>query len=82
MFTQIFLQAAAAFEPISLDFNRVKDVKNVKRDEVSRRYNRGDIESRGIVDVDTINDLSDAYLVYLLVGSNNDVVEVALFFNI
>jgi hypothetical protein len=54
LLSQVFIQAAAAFEPISFDFNRVEDARNVKRDEVSRVFKsgyRGDIMKRDVVDV-------------------------------
>lgn len=81
LFTQIFLQAAVAFEPISLDFKRVGDVRNVKRNEESRLFNRGHNEEKVIVDADILRSLSYAYPIYLLVGSNNDEVEVLLDFS-
>ena len=60
LFTQIFLEVAAAFEPISLDFNRVEDPRNKR-----------DIEARGFLNVDEL----EVDHIYLLVGSNNDVVK-------
>jgi len=76
--SQIFLQAAAAFEPISFDFNIVENASIVKRDEASRGFKsgyKGDIMKRGFLDVN-IWSKPYKYVISLGVGSNNEVVNV------
>jgi len=78
LLSQIFLQAAAAFELISFDLNIVEDARNVKRDEVSRGFKsvyRGDIMKRDVVDVNLWSK-PFIYAISLGIGSNNEVVNV------
>jgi Eukaryotic aspartyl protease. len=78
LLSQVFIQAAAAFEPISFDFNRVEDSRIVKRDEVSNGFEsdyRGDITKRDFVDVN-IWSMPFIYVISLGVGSNKEAMKV------
>ena len=81
--SQIFLQAAAAFEPISFDINIVEDASLVKRDEASRGFKsgyKGDIMKRGL-DVNIWFQPINLYVISLGVGSNKEVVNVVYDFS-
>lgn len=74
LFTWIFLQAAAGFEPISLDYNwRIWETLRETKNPADLT---GEILGWGIVDVDTMSSLSYVDLVFLMVGSKNDDVPV------
>jgi yapsin 1 len=83
LLSQIFLQAAAAFEPISFDFNRVEDSRIFKRDEVSQGFEsgyRGDIRKGDVVDVN-LWIFPNVYEITLGIGSNNEAVNVIFDFS-
>jgi hypothetical protein len=82
LLSQIFLQATAAFDPISFNFNKVVDARNATRDAVSHGSMpgyMGDILKRNFVEV-SLWSKSYTYVITLGVGSNKEVVNVLVDF--